>query len=307
MERSLLIRAGYNLILLQEAEKIFSLLSLNGIPVILLKGLALAETVYEHAGERQFSDIDFLLKKRDIPLAQDIISGSGYQVMEGSKPLYTKRSSLPVNLHLHRDIPYAEEEEIWDNLKNIRINNTEVYILPPEENLLYLIYHLAISHGHPREKWIKDIDRVVRHYEKEIDWLKLINKAKAYGLTIPSYYTFLKTKELFHTPVPDFVIHRLKPKRNSLRSGICRLVFLKESSVYFAGYLLKALFFPRMIFSSLFPSRDFLKRRYKSSSPLIFFYYILRPLSLLFKGMLAVKEVVLRKLQEYIRLTILLT
>ncbi|HDH53638.1 MAG TPA: hypothetical protein ENH24_04045 [Nitrospirae bacterium] len=299
MERSLLIRAGYNLILLQEAEKIFSLLSLNGIPVILLKGLALAETVYEHAGERQFSDIDFLLKKRDIPLAQKIISGSGYQVMHGSKPYYTKKTSLPVNLHLHRDIPYAAEGDIWNNLQSIRINNTKVYILPPEENLLYLIYHLAISHGCIKEKWIKDIDRVVRHYEKEIDWLKLTNKAKVYGLTIPSYYTFLKTKELFFTPVPDSVIQDLRSKRNSLRSGICRLVFQKESPVPFAGYLLKALFFPRMAFSSLFPSRDFLKRRYRTSSPLIYSYYIVRPFSLFFRGVLAVKGVVSRKLQEY--------
>ena len=266
--------------------------------MILLKGLALAETVYEHIGEREFSDIDFLVRKKDLPLTQKIISESGYQLMQGSRPFYTKKMPWPVTLHLHHEIPYMKEEEIWNNLKSIRINNTEVYILPPEENLLYLIYHMAVSHGYIKEKWVKDIDRVVSHYEKEIDWLRLINKAKDYGLTIPSYYTFLKTKELFHTPVPDSVIHGLRPKRNFLRSEICRLVFQRESPIPFAGYLLKALFFPGMAFSSLFPSRDFLKRRYRTSSPLIYSYYIVRPFSLCFRGMVAVKEALLNKLQK---------
>ncbi len=298
LQKSLLIRAGHNLILLQEADKIFSILSEKGVSLILLKGLALAETVYEHIGERAFFDIDFLVRKRDFPPAQKIISESGYQLMQGSRPLYTKKKPWPVTLHLHREIPYTGEEEIWNDLRSIMINNTDVYILPPEENLLYLIYHMAISHGHPQEKWIKDIDRVIRHYEKEIDWVKLINKAKIYGLTTPSYYTFLKTAELFLTPIPDSVIEDIKPGRYSLRSEICRLVFQKESPVPFAGYLLKALFFPRMAFSESFPAPAFIKRRYKSSSPLIYFYYIARPVSLVFRGMVAVKGVVLRKLQK---------
>ena len=294
----MLIRTGYNLALLHEAESVFSELCRNGVPLILLKGLALAETVYGHIGERQFSDIDFLVRKRDFPLAQKVISESGYQVMQGSRPLYTKKKPWPVNLHVHSEIPYAVEEEIWSNLRSIRINDTEVYILAPVENLLYLIYHLAVSHGHPRDKWMKDIDRVIRHYGREIDWAEFTGKARDYGLAVPAYHTLLRASGLFGTPVPDSVVRRLRPKRNSVRSGICRLVFQEESPVPFAGYLMKALFFPRMAFSEFFPSPESVRRR-RISSPLpVGVYYALRPLNLLFRGAVAVRGMFLRRLRK---------
>src|SRR5207237_1564484 len=48
------------------------------IPAIVLKGPALAIQAYGDCSRRSFGDIDLLVKKNDLPMAQKLIDGWGY-------------------------------------------------------------------------------------------------------------------------------------------------------------------------------------------------------------------------------------
>src|SRR3989304_7122244 len=60
-----------NMYLYAELKRILETFSNKGVKVIVLKGAALAKTVYGDIGLRPMSDIDLLVKREDLPHAEN--------------------------------------------------------------------------------------------------------------------------------------------------------------------------------------------------------------------------------------------
>jgi hypothetical protein len=66
-----------NMYLYAELKRILDAFSEKGVEVIVLKGAALAKTVYGDIGLRPMGDIDLLVKREDLPRAEKTMSGAG--------------------------------------------------------------------------------------------------------------------------------------------------------------------------------------------------------------------------------------
>jgi hypothetical protein len=87
-----------------------ALISLDraGVPVALLKGAALAETVYTHHALRHCHDIDLLVEETRLSDAQAALTACGFKSKKASQPHHiavTHPDGLPITLHTR----------LWDN------------------------------------------------------------------------------------------------------------------------------------------------------------------------------------------------
>jgi len=196
----------------------------EGIPVIVLKGAALAEIIYHDIGLRGFNDIDILVRREDLQRAKSVINNAGYVLDKiGSPEYYSEKFGYNLHyfknniiLEIHWDIArkinneqYSRIaiDELWKNASPVKIADSEAYVLSFEEMLLHLCVHLA-GHRYNRLIWFCDISEIIRN---GINWEKILKKAKKYRARILMYYGLRFTSDLLSTEVPDMVLHKLKP------------------------------------------------------------------------------------------------
>ncbi len=214
--------AATNLLLLDELGKVLSALKDELVPVIVLKGGALLDTIYKDIGLRPLTDIDLLIKEEDFPRAQNVLRGMGYR----NTPSYPEdfiKGEVIVDLHWDlinitrvrsRKMAHSVElDEIWENSRPTKVANIEARVLSPEDMVMELSLHLTLHHGLSRMVWFMDIALLVSFYSDEIDWDRLVKKSKKYRLMRLLYYTFCYLRELLGVELPEEVITELTPSR----------------------------------------------------------------------------------------------
>ncbi len=287
--------AGYNIFLNQQLKEILSAFKKHNTEAMLLKGLALAESIYPHLGRRPMADIDLLIKPRSLILASKVLVELGYKLNLGNSGYsYTKNGVMLSCVDLHTDIACFPAEEVWAKARRVELNGFSALTLSLEDTLIFLCYHMAVCHAYPYRRWLEDIHLFVTHYKKEIIWQELIKRIKAYRLDMPCYWCLLKTKEIFKTPIPDNLFSSLKSS-SLLKHKIFQWIFQSKKPIPYIDYLSSALIYsPRRLFSTIFPPLESLQLRYNMKPPALYFCYILRPISLLIKGAKGIWGLILR-------------
>ncbi len=201
-----------------ESARILRLLSDAGMPVMPLKGIALAESLYGDAAFRACADIDVLVPPRYAIAAFHLVVSSGYQP-EFTEPrlldltvrygrdfmMMTRQDSARAyTLELHCGLVWGGPlecewlEEIWSVAGRITFHGVSTFTLSPEWEFLYLAVHAA-RHGGPSLKWIVDLDRLCR--QGTIDWKKVNEKARWLGWDPAVRSTLAVCASLFETPL----------------------------------------------------------------------------------------------------------
>ena len=85
---------AYNTFVHNHLEEVASLTSVENISLVILKGLALEETVYGNKGLRQMTDIDILVKQEDAIKMRKILLGNGYESAPFISPIFEKKMFL---------------------------------------------------------------------------------------------------------------------------------------------------------------------------------------------------------------------
>jgi hypothetical protein len=286
--------------------RIYSLLKLiikgfneRNIPVILLKGVALAEKVYGNIGLRSMYDIDFLVKKEDMEKVEGLLTElhclPDLESEEGKS--YHNRyfdKERSIGIEVHWDIentpnPFSLNiQEIWERAKKIEMKGTHAFIFSPEDLILYLCLHSAYHHKFCKNlitlKQICDISEVIKCYRERLDWSQVEALAQKYGLSKLVYSTLFIVETLLKTGIPLDRIQGLKV--DSFNVEYIDLI-IKERifahDPFPAGMInsLSSLSFSEKIASickAIFlPPEEMAKRYYfSSSSPKVYFYYLLR-------------------------------
>lgn len=298
-----------NLRLYDELGQILKLLQEAGIPVLVLKGAWLAETVYPQPALRFMFDIDLMVSRGDLARTIEKLSEQGYdsyirstleECFEGSHHwprLFREGCIAGIEVHWNLTEPgeawNIDSAPLWERAKPATLAETTVLSLCPEDAVLHLCLHL--THAHLFEKGISplcDIDRTVRHFENTLDWNALEGRACTWGWERGVHLALYMASVLLKTPVPPQVIQRLEPAgftedisqaafqhlladnrpKEGISHGFTR--FYEESSP------LKKI---RLFFESLFPSPQVLAPvlGVPSNSPRIYLHYPARLLHLL--------------------------
>jgi hypothetical protein len=140
------------------------------IPVMVIKGPALAVSAYGDPSMRSFADIDLLVKKEDIPRARDLLLDSGcsreydmdieLRLIMGGHALEFAGHPTKVELHWslvsrYLRVPF-DTSDVWATSDTVTCAGHEIRVLAPHVEFLFLCAHGA-KHEWIQLRWICDI------------------------------------------------------------------------------------------------------------------------------------------------------
>ncbi len=289
------IAAFFNTSLLMNTlEEIASAASRKNINFILLKGGAMVASKYDLIQPRPMTDLDLLIRDEDYLKWFQILSEKGFDGLPYSKSSFVRKITVPEVIDLHTSLKFIMPqllEDAWKNSIKVDYNGVEYNILSPEIDILYRSLHLTITHGYCNEKWMKDIDILIRYNILTIDWEKI----KEYYRICRAYAPFLSTLEYlrknFDTPVPVEIIRDLHNVCQGIQLRIFSNALVSKDGIPFFDYLAPLLIQPSFksiiiyIGLTLFPPIEIMRRRYGTDSKIgIIAMYFLRLLQTIIRG-----------------------
>lgn len=198
----------------------------SDIPVIVMKGAHLAETVYGDVTLRPMHDADLLVRPADLPKAQSILFSMGWHqhLSEDIEArckwsdhlgIFYHRGSA-IEIHWTLEIPVSpfkiDVDGLWERAQPATCAGVEVLALAPEDTLLQLAlhatYHHCLEHG---LRPLHDVAEVVRHYGPALDWSLVVSRATGWGAEKYVGLTLQLAKSLMGAAVPDHVLEQLVP------------------------------------------------------------------------------------------------
>lgn len=188
-----------NTLLYQELARILK--ALQGIPVVVLKGAALANTLYPTIGTRPMGDIDLLVPRQHLLHIVRMLRPLGYRLcaLNHDLVLYNAQRQVPW-IELHWSLIYGDTKGVtppiawfWEQTESWVLqppapgdqvaSGQRARQLRPTANLLYLNAHLMLQHGAEpaRLLWIYDLYRVSIDHADQLDRDEMLQRAEAFG------------------------------------------------------------------------------------------------------------------------------
>ena len=171
------------------AARVIAALDRRGVHPVLLKGPALAHSLYDAGEHRGYSDVDLLVCPRDLEAARDVLSELGYADMsrglgidDVAGILHAETWSRPGDpagpemIDLHRTLPGcdAPADVVWEALSarsdSIELEGRRVAVLNRPAMAMHLATHAA-QHGPTDAKAMGDLTRGIHRWPRQI-WLE---------------------------------------------------------------------------------------------------------------------------------------
>ena len=195
--------------------------------VLVLKGAALANDLYDDPASRPMSDLDLLVDDADFDVCLSELTRLGYREavpemaagLEKSSRFQVSMVGGPrgrVIVELHRSIVAGQSDSrapelswLWRHTEPLQSDvalptGTVACQLSPTANLIYLAAHAMLQHA-PEELrlvWLVDIDRLIRRRGEEIDWTEAVAAAARFGWRDALQSALELTIEWLQTPTP---------------------------------------------------------------------------------------------------------
>ena len=305
----------YITVLMTVLEEVASKLKENKIEIVALKNAGITKAIFKNNACSPMGDLDLLVRSKDFRKAHEIIlndldftfkfrsefededleeafRGGGteyYKMVDGHK-VWLELQWRPIAGRWIQPHNEPNGDELMNG--SLEVENSDVRILSPEDNLLQVSLHTA-KHSYVRAPGFRlhsDVDRVVRF--QSIDWAKFEKKVRDLELKTAVYFSLFFAKKLLDTPIPETVLVNFKPswyRRKSIHYFITKAGLYNQKKKKFSrvGYIL----FNLSLYDSLrenikaiFPPFNSLKIKYpiRKKSQLPYFYFI-RIIDLLFK------------------------
>jgi hypothetical protein len=198
-----------------------------GTDVVLLKGAALALTVYGSFVARPMSDVDLLVRREDAIRARDALMAAGWTESTANAPaFYEGHHHLPplvdglgtkVTLELHTSLffeghPFAlTSDDIRSRAERVTVHGRTILVPSVHDQLLHLCLHFAWSHMMATGAWraFRDLDALLR--TERVDWKEFTKLAKETRGASACYWTFRLARTLAGVQVPTWVERALAP------------------------------------------------------------------------------------------------
>jgi len=222
MNRRSRTTAVRNLFLLSHLASVLAQFESRGVRALAFKGSFLAHTFYEDPSLREFSDLDIVVRRRDVRQAAGILRELGFvarppagderrpRVAEWTEyaRAYDRASDgVTVDLHWHLALATFRAgismRRLWNETRVYEIGGSPVRSFSPEATLLVLCIH-GSKHGPtpwPRLKWVVDVDRTVRA-RPDLDWDRLRRLADSLGCRRILLTGVWLASDVLGTPVP---------------------------------------------------------------------------------------------------------
>ena len=305
LKKDYYLSATKNALIFEELKKVLGLFNQSKLQIIVMKGAALAETIYGNLALRPMSDIDLLVKKEDLHQVDELLKKLGYSPADRSvddvdfTSTYlttldyrnSAKNSPSFHIHWHfvnSTIPnesyinHIKMDDIWQDAVKTNIADIETWVMSPHHLIIHLSEHaLRVTHSLSKLSYFCDIDKAINYYGKDLDWNLLVRDTIRFNLNKMVYTTLYFSRYFIKAEVPKDVLLKLKPKRFSIPEKIFMRKTAENKRTPGMSYLIhlsmnkglaKKL---KFMVRTLFPPKDILAQRsYISSSDMNYRYYL---------------------------------
>lgn len=298
---SLMISLSRNIFNTESMHDVLRMLNAEKIKTVILKGLALENSIYGNSGLRQMSDVDILIDRDECMKARKILMSAGY-VSLPVKSLFHKMiiayygkhlpslikngTSVEIHYELFGDKKNSMTKLLYDSSYEVSIKGEKAWFPRPQIFFLYLIKHLwqhEINNESQLRLYTDLIVLIEKHHDEIInpDLLKFASEAgmtemlawhleplrDTWGIGFPEWLNEFIDKWHSQDFNHKFIFFLRSPKDNPpiAKPGDYRKIVQE-----IPGLHRKFLY----ILGDLFPSISFMKNRYKCRNAWkILFYY----------------------------------
>lgn len=276
-------------------------------PVLLLKGAALAETVYGDAALRPMVDLDLLVPASRVPLAETILGQLGYRAqIPDPWPGYSQRyrnsmayvyapvheSGYPipwmVGLHWRLlDVPYhwrIQAEEWFARGQPARVAAVDALVPTREDHLVYLCGHLAVHHRYdPALLRYYDMAGLIHLQGEGLDWDTVLQRTVDWRLVIPLQRSLARLEKLWPGTVPTEAVQAVGQLQPTWAERAVHRWVTDRPRNAASDTLLSLATLPgvgrraRFLLEAILPSPDYMRQRYCPRRPWLWpLAYLLR-------------------------------
>lgn len=297
-----------NMFLYAELRNMVDAFRNAGVPVLVLKGAALAGIVYRDAGLRHMMDLDLLVRKDDLGTAQRVMTDMQYVAATGLQseqwhreqhfhlPLY-RHPEKPVVVEIHWHVTGSSSgldiTKWWERAREVDLMECRVLVFSPEDMLLHLCIHL-FNHAYENAfvlRGLCDIAELLRCCGAEMDRELLQHEIQEYGMEKQVHSILYLVKRYHELPSPSQLLTNLDHADLRFIEILEKNLFADGGNVPINSHLLKSLIFDtvpekvRYLLPRIFLSREEMAKRYTASpsSGKIFLYYLVHPFDLMAK------------------------
>ena len=210
-------------------EESLTALNAAGIETMMLKGSALAATVYPTFAARPMRDIDLLIKPQYAEEARAVLLDHGWTADPGlpGDDGYASHHHLPplrdtaasgLRLEIHRALvpsghPFRYSEvAIWNAATVARCGTAHALVMHPTHHAAHIAIHFAWSHMLKKGAWHAFRDLATLFRAQLLDWHELVRVADEWGASSCCYWTLQLGAALSGLSVPGSVLQRLRPR-----------------------------------------------------------------------------------------------
>jgi hypothetical protein len=211
--------------------KVLAQLVESRVDYMVVKGPALAHTVYPDPVLRAFNDLDLVVRERDWAVMHQMLVKMGFKA-EADLPqpppklvtqavfyelkYWHQKTGFLVEVHyddlLNAGLASREMEGFWQRAIRVDLEGVPVKALSLEDQLIHLCAH-AHYHGYTRLNWFSDMAFIVRDHTAQLDWERLIQTVRVEEAQVGAYYSLRFLEQLLGVGVPGDVLTVLQPDR----------------------------------------------------------------------------------------------
>ncbi|MBN2550045.1 MAG: nucleotidyltransferase family protein [Anaerolineales bacterium] len=214
-----------NLLLQHEISTVLPQLEAAGIPAIILKGLHLAELVYQDISLRPMVDVDLLVKEQHLEAAGQIMTQAGFTPYlplqfehpqsHHHLPPFCKPGIAVIEIHWGILPPAMglniDLTGLWQRARPVSIAGISTLTLSPEDLLLHLCVHFHQHNFKLGLKHLYDIAAALKFYRGTLDWDQIILRAQQWGASKQVFLVLHLAHELLNAPAPAQMLASLEP------------------------------------------------------------------------------------------------
>lgn len=188
----------------------------EGLAPVVVKGMALAETVYGNPVLRHCHDIDILLPDHELSRPADFLACLGFRTCftpdsHNRHLRMVHEAGLPLEFHSSLfDVPYYEApiSEIRARSRSQAVAGVTTRVLTPADNLLHVCGHASYSSKRPSLRWVADTWFIINR-NPQLDWDLLLEDIRQSHLALPLSVMLHYMAVSLNAPIPHTFLTRL--------------------------------------------------------------------------------------------------
>lgn len=215
-----------NTIFIDTAANIDNICRSARINYVMIKGIALIESIYREKGVRSLTDIDLVVESREKALLLiELLQSKTHMAptVFGAKfkdqihficSIYNQRygQHVEVEIHFPLRVSIMHSNELFYSIskrlfsKNLRIS--QINIPDPSAHFLILLFHLVHHHMGARLIWYLDIACLLSEYSKQMDWKMILQECEQLEFKNILFHILQMLKKKFGIDIPETVLKK---------------------------------------------------------------------------------------------------